>query len=303
MNKKEIPANPSGLSVEENLLLTAPLAHGLGPEATEELWDRYQAIIARLLIRMGSENKMLDSIVRVPLIGSLEAVYTRIALVPKIGKSALNALGRHTFVDSVYRLAGELTLMELSAAAGYRTFCFPALVAGLMKTGKMKNRPVDRMMDTFDFLNCMFQLPLRDPLVSGQLERTIGLHRKYRVAGAANKAAQDLFKYIALNMFYIGPSMRPDITPQERYAICGITVLVCEMMGQTIESSVNDLDAFIAEYEATQMFDRDDHGRLRREAVEIAQASKAALYKIPTISAARVHGYVPYRVKKILEID
>jgi hypothetical protein len=104
-------------------------------------------------------------------------------------------------------------------------------------------------------------------------------------------------------MFYIGPSMRTDLTPQERHAICGITVLVAKRMGHTLVGSVRDFDAFIRDYEAESMFKRDCPSDLRRRAVQIAQASKAALDEIPTISPARIHAYVPYRVKKILEID
>jgi len=289
-----------GLSADENVLLTTGLPYALTAAETARAWSRNQAVIARLLIRIGRESRMLDSIARVALVGSLEGVHTRIALIPMMGRSARHALEQHGLGELVYRLAGECMLMELSAAAGYRTFCFPELVKGLLKTGKMKNSPVERMMDTFEFLSTMVQHPLNDQRVLRQFERTNGLHARYKVAGAG---ARNLFKYIALNMFYIGPSMRSDLTPEERHAICGLTVLVAERMGHTIDGSVKDLECFIRDYEAAHMFDRDDQGIIRRRAVEIAQASKNALDKIPTISPARVHGYVPHRVKKILEIE
>lgn len=293
----------TGLSHEESLLLNTPLPHDLNPAEMEKAWDRYQAVIGQLLVRMGAENKMLDPIVRVPLVGTLDGVYVRVALIPKLGHSALRLLAKHGLREVVYRLAGECSLMELSAAAGYRTFCLPELVKGLLKTGKMKNKPVDRMLDTFEFLNTMIQHPANDPRVLQQLARTSGLHSRYKLAGAADQEARDLFKYIALNMFYIGPSMRPDLTPAERHALCGLTVLVAKRMGHAIEGSVRELESFIADYEAAHMFQRDDPGALRRRAVEIAQASKAALDQIPTVSPARVHGYVPYNVKKVLEIE
>lgn len=292
-----------GLSVEEARLLNTPLPYDLKPDQMQELWASYQKTIEQFLLRLGAENKVLDHMARAMLVGSLDGVYARVALIPKLGWSALKSVNRHGVINSVYRLAGECTLMELSAAAGYRTFCFPDLIRGLVKTGKMKNRPVDRMMDTFDFLTTMFQQPLDDPHVIAHLERTNGLHKKYKVAGAFNERARDLFKYIALNMFYIGPRMRPDLSPAERHAICGLTVLVSRRMGHGLEGSVFELERFIDEYEATQMFERDDQSPLRKQAVAIAQASKSALDHFPTISPARVHGYVPHKVKKILEID
>jgi hypothetical protein len=144
---------------------------------------------------------------------------------------------------------------------------------------------------------------MNDPAVLEQIKRTNQVHRHYRVAGNRGEAARDLFKYIALNMFYIGPRMRPDITPQERHAICGLTVLVTKRMGHAIaDHCVNDFDAFIRDYEAKWMFTVDDTSALRADAVEIARASTVALDSIPTISPARIHGYVPYGVRKILKI-
>jgi hypothetical protein len=296
-------AHEPGLTPDENLLLTTQLPHDLAPAHEEIVWSGYQSVIGQLLTRMGRESPMLDSVARAMLVRSVDGVYARFSLLPKLGRSAMHVLERYAVGEAVYRVAGEFSLMELSAAAGYRTFCLPDLIKGLLRTGKMKNRPVDRMMDTFEFLNTMVQQPLNSERVREQLARTNGLHGKYKVAGSANNAARDLFKYIALNMFYIGPSMRPDITPNERRALCGLTILVANRMGHSFTGSVRELDAFIAEYEAANMFDRADNGVLRRRAVEIAQASKLALYQIPTISPARIHSYVPYGVKRILEIE
>lgn len=306
--KESLPAvvtvvNEPGLSDEENRLLNSRLPHDLDPKEMEAAWSRYQVVIGKLLSRMGAESKMLDSIARLVYVRTFDGVYARLALIPKLGQSVWHVYGQHGVSELVYRLAGELSLMELSAAAGYRTFCFPDLIRGLLKSGKMRDKSITRMMDTFEFLKTMCQYPMNDPQVLQQLERTNGQHAKYKVAGAANKAATDLFKYIALNMFYIGPSMRPDLTPEERHAICGLTVLVAKRMGHTIEGTVKELEAFIVEFEASNMFERDDQSVLRTRAIEIAKASKVALDQIPTISPARIHGYVPYRVKKILELD
>lgn len=321
MNSKDLPVPPNekdrtesspavvtvvnepGLSDEENRLLNSRLPHDLDPAEMEAAWSRYQVVIGKLLSRMGAESKMLDSIARLVYVRTFDGVYARLALIPKLGQSVWHVYGQHGLSELVYRLAGELTLMELSAAAGYRTFCFPDLIRGLLKSGKMRDKSITRMMDTFEFLKTMCQYPMNDPQVLQQLERTNGQHAKYKVAGAASKAATDLFKYIALNMFYIGPSMRPDLTPEERHAICGLTVLVAKRMGHTIEGTVKELEDFIVEFEASNMFERDDQSVLRTRAIEIAKASKVALDQIPTISPARIHGYVPYRVKKILELD
>jgi hypothetical protein len=293
----------AGLSPEDKLLLDAPLPSGMSPTDTEKTWSGYQSVISKLLVRMGRENNVFESLGRAARVGTLEGIYARFALIPRLYSSALIVVQKHGLQDFVYRLAGECTLMELSAAAGYRTFCFPNLIRGLLKTNKMRDRPVQRMMDTFDFLTIMMQRPFNDWRVVQQLERTNKLHSRYSVAGTKDDSARDLFKYIALNMFFIGPSMRPDLSPQERHAICGLTVLVSERMGHKIEGSVHDLERFIAEYEASYMFSRDDPGVLRRRAVEIARASKQALSKIPTISPDRIHGYVPYSVKMILQLD
>lgn len=301
--KQPSTSSLAGLSHDELVLLTTTLPHELDAVELEETWNSYQAVIAQFINRLGRESAMLDSMKRVMLVRSLGGVLARVALIPKLGASILYVLKRRSLKELICHLAGECALMELSAAAGYRTFCFPELIKGLLKTGKMRDRSVDRMMDTFEFLNTMMQYPLNDPRVESQLDRTNGLHGRYKVAGNVDRDAQDLFKYIALNMFYIGPSMRADLTPQERHAICGLTVLVAKRMGHTIEGSVCQLEAFIADYEATRMFSRDDQGVLRRRAVEIAQASKTALDQIPTILPARIHGYVPYKVKKILEIE
>mgnify|MGYP003384637246 CR=1 FL=1 len=306
-SKKHEPENlvsaDSGFTRQERCLRKTKLPHDLNPADMEMAWAGYQAVIGQLLIRMGTENRLFDSMARVALVSSLDGVYARLALIPKLSSSAIHAIRNHGIATLIDRVAGECMLMELSAAAGYRTFCFPALIKGLMKTGKMKDRSVDRMMDTFEFLNTMMQHPFNDSRVLEQIERTNELHSRYKVAGAMHPEARNLFKYIALNMFYIGPMMRPDLTPRERHAICGLTVLVAQRMGHIIEGSVLELEAFIADYEATRMFGRDDDSALRQRAVEIAKASKKALDRIPTILPARIHGYVPYRVKKILELE
>jgi hypothetical protein len=296
------PNEPDAL-IDDSVLLNNPLPSELGPSAMEQTWAEYQAVIGKLLIRMGMENPLLDSIARVALVGTFEGFYARMALIPKLSSSAFHALRNHGAGEMLYRLGGECSLMELSAAAGYRTFCFPDLIRGLLKTGKMKDRSVDRMMDTFEFLNTMVKYPLSDDRVLQQLERTNRLHAKYKVAGAHSSAARDLFKYIALNMFYIGPSMRPDLTPQERHAICGLTVLVSAKMGHRIEGSVNELEKFIRDFEGSQMFSLQDTSVLRQRAIDIAQASRIGLHRVPTISPARIHGYVPYRVKQILQLS
>jgi len=297
------PSSVSGLSAAEQSLLSTKLPHDLDSIAMEEAWQRYQVVIEHFMNRMGAESAMLESMKRVMLVRNLGGVLARVALIPKLGNSILYILKKRKLTEIICHLAGECALMELSAAAGYRTFCFPNLVRGLLKTGKMRDNSVERMLDTFEFLNTMMQYPFNDPRVIAQLERTMGLHARYKVAGNANPAAHDLFKYIALNMFYIGPRMRPDLTPEERHAICGLTVLVSKRMGHSIDGSVLELEAFIDNYEASQMFDRNDQGSLRRQAVAIAQASKKALEQIPTILPARIHGYVPHTVKKILELE
>lgn len=287
-----------GITIEENILLNAPLPSNLGFDDRVRIWNQYQVVISKLLVRMGAEHQMLDSIARVMMVGTLDGVKTRMALLPVLGYSALNAVGKHSIGELAYRLAGECCLMELSAAAGYRTFCFPKLVEGLMKSGKMKNQSVHRMFGTFIFLNTMLQYPMNDQRVLQALKRVNEMHRKYAVADDPL-----LFKYIALNMFYIGPSMRPDLTPLERYALCGLTGLVSRMMAHSISGTTKELEAFIGEYEASGMFSSEEQSYLRRSAIEIAHASKQGLDKIPTISSARIHGYVPYRVKKILDLD
>lgn len=290
------------LSAEECRLLHVEFPLALSTEEMRVHWEAHQQVIEPLLIRMGAENAKLDSVARTVLVGTLGGIRARLAMIPMLGRSALQIVEKYGLRQLVYRLAGEFSLMELSAAAGYRTFCFPDLVKGLLKTGKMRDNSVARFIDTFEFLKVMMQQPFDDPVVLSQLDRTNGLHGKYKVAGAQNRHAQDLFKYIALNMFYIGPSMRPDLTVQERHAIMGLTVLVAQRMGHTIGGSVAELEEFIQRYEAEQMFDRADDGVLRRRAIEIAKASKKALDHIPTISPARIHGYVPHRVKEILDI-
>jgi len=237
------------------------------------------------------------------MVTSLERLYMRVVLLPRMGVAAVNSVTRSGLRASKQLLLGECCLQELSAAAGYRTFCFPELVEGLNKSGKMQHRAMQRMLDTFEFLITMFRGRMNDPAVTAQIQRTNNVHKHYRVAGNRTEAARGLFKYIALNMFYIGPRMRPDLTPQERHAICGLTVLVSKRMGHAIaDHSVNDFDAFIKDYEAKWMFAVDDTSELRGNAVEIAKASTLALDSMPTISPARIHGYVPYGVRKILKI-
>ena len=293
----------SHLTHEEGLLLNRRLTSALTPADAKEAWSANQKVIGQLLIRMGTENAKLDAFARAVLVRTYGGFRARIALIPVVGRSAIHLVEKYGLGQLVYRMAGEFSLMELSAAAGYRTFCLPELIRGLLKTGKMKDRSVERMIDTFEFLKTMFEHPYDDSKVLAQLNRTNGLHGRYKVAGAADREAQDLFKYIALNMFYMGPAMRPDLSPHERHALCSQTVLVASRMGHTIEGSALELEQFIVQYEASHMFARDDRGVLRRRAVEIARASKQALNHIPTISPARIHGYVPHGVKKILEID
>lgn len=307
---EQIPKNDSlsdlqpGLSAYESFLLNSPLPHDLSEAQIIDVWDRYQRVIAKLLLRMGSENALLDSLARVAVPYDFRGIFARFALIPKLSSSAIHAIGVHGIAsDTIYRVAGECSLMELSAAAGYRTFCMPDLVRGLLKTNKMRDQSFQRMMDTFDFLNSMMQFPFNDKRVKAHFARTNYQHGKYKVAGNHHQGARDLFKYIALNMFYIGPSMRPDLTPEEHHAICGLAVLVSKQMGHIIEGSVTELRHFIDEYENKHMFARDDQSSLRHKAIEIALASKQALYKIPTISPAKIHSYVPHRVKKILLID
>lgn len=293
----------AGLLADESALLTTRLPLGLSTANRDVLWNDYQRTLAQFLIRMGSDNPVIESVSRVPRVRDLEGIYTRLALIPKLGQSAWHNIGQHDLRELFNHIAGECSLMELSAAAGYRTFCLPELVRGLLKSGKMREKSVSRMLDTFDFLNTMVQYPFDHPRTVQQFERTNELHRQYRVAGAGDAASRDLFKYIALNMFYVGPSMRPDLTPHERRALCGLAVLVGERMGHTLSGSVHEFEDFIAAYEAGHMFDRADRSPLRLRAIAIAHASREALEKIPTISRARIHSYVPYKVKQLLEIE
>lgn len=291
-----------GLSQDEHRLLYSQLPYDLSVHEATVLWDQYQEVINGLVIRIGMENAKLDSVARLVLVRNLGGLRTRISLLPTLGRSTLHLAEKHKLSELVYRLAGEFSLMELSAAAGYRTFCFPGLVRGLVKSGKMQGQSVTRMIDTFEFLKTMILHPYNDHRVLEQFERTNGLHSKYKVAGAHSQAARDLFKYIALNMFYVGPSMRPDLTVEERHAILGLTVLVSARMGNPFTGTVVELENFIIDYESSQMFSRDDTSELKMRAIEIAQASKNALNDVPTISPSRIHGYVPHRVKQILEI-
>lgn len=293
----------AGLSDEERNLLTTPLPLDLNEAETADAWTRYQSVISKFLKRMGEESAVLESMKRVVLVRNLGGILARVALVSKLGNSIFLLLKKRELGELVTRLAGECSLMELSAAAGYRTFCFPDLVRGLTRTGKMQHQPVDRMLDTFEFLNTMMQYPYDDQRVVQQLARTNGLHARYKVAGNFNPAARDLFKYIALNMFYIGPRMRVDIRPEERQAICGLTVLVAKRMGHEFTGSVCELEEFIDSYEERFMFPTDDTSELRRAAVAIAHASRDALNEIPTILPARIHSLVPHRVQKILELQ
>jgi hypothetical protein len=299
------PVDPrhAGLTPGEVALLTTKFRTDLSDADMAKQWDEHREVIGKMLIRLGNEYGVTSTLSRVPMVRDRQGLVARIALIPMLGQSAIRNITEHNWRELLPRIMGECSLMELSAAAGYRTFCFPGLIRGLLKTGKMKEKSFSRMFDTFDFLNTMVQYPMDHPKTVEQLERANGLHKKYKVAGARNEAEIDLFKYIGLNMFYIGPNMRPDITPAEKHAWCGMTVLVSKKMGHTLEGSVQDFDDFIARFEANNMFSRDDHSPLRRRAVAIAQASQKALNKIPTISKERIHGYVPYRVKQILEID
>ena len=292
-----------GLTEEEHALLNTRLPTGLSPEETRRKWAEYQDVIDDLMVRMGKANGKLELAARMVLVRNLGCLRTRIALFPTLRRSTMHLAEKHKLSELVYRLAGEFNLMELSAAAGYRTFCFPNLVRGLLKTGKMEGQSIKRMIDTFEFLKTMFLHPLDSEMVQSQLKRTIELHARYKVALTHSPAMRDFRKYIAANMFYIGPAMRQDLTPLERHAICGITVLVEEQMGHTIETTVQELENFIFDYEASEMFDVADDTPLRQKAIAIARASKVALDDIPTINPDRIHGYVPYRVKRILAID
>lgn len=293
----------AGLSEEELLLVNAPLPSGLNKQETEKLWSSYQETLTGMLIRMGSERNITDPFTRLTSLRDIQQIRNMAALVPEIGQSAWHGLKEYGLSETLNRLAGRWALMELSAAAGYRTFCLPDLVRGLVKSGKMQGQSFTRMYDTFEFLYTMMQYPLDHPKTLEQLERTNGLHDKYKVAGNETERRRDLFKYIALNMFYIGPAMRPDLTPQERHALCGLSVLVSEKMGHKIAGSTKELEAFISRYEDETMFKRDDDSPLRKRAIAIAQASQEALGKITIISKERVHAHVPFRVKKILELD
>jgi hypothetical protein len=293
----------AGLSPEEVVLLTENLTADLSPEVFNEKWANYQETIDGLLIRMGKENGLAGQVTRLPWVRDMESFKIRLSLLPMLGDSVQRSIGSGRPGDLMNRLAGECSLMELSAAAGYRTFCFPPLVRGLLKSGKMRDNSSQRMLDTFDFLNTMVQYPADHPRTVEQLDRTNGLHKRHRVAGSVSQEERDLFKYIGLNMFYIGPRMRPDLTPKEKHAICGLTVLVSSRMGHQIEGSVLEFDDFIDCYEAENMFNANDNSAIRRQAVRMAQESQAALSKFPVVSKERIHGLVPHRVKKILEID
>lgn len=306
LSKATLPAHgavDANLTAAEKLLLNSKLPHELPAEQLAETWIGYQKTISKLLVRMGRERSVGEPIARMPWISDIESIYARLALIPRLNASLRRGLSEHGLSELPNRLAGECCMMELSAAAGYRTFCLPDLVRGLLKSGKMQNKSVSRMFDTFEFLNTMMSYPAFHPKTIKQLERANELHAHYKVAGAGGEKARDLFKYIALNMFYVGPAMRPDLTPQERHALCGLTVLVAKRMGHTIDATTKELEEFIPRYEIDGMFDRDDKSALRKKAVKIAHASREGLKKIPTVSKERVHGYVPHRVKQILELD
>ena len=295
-----------GLSREESRVLTARLPVCATAEEMEHHWTSNQAVIHQLLLRMGRENSLVASALRTPFVWDRDSFGIRFALMGFACRYSMHLLTniREYSPRTILELfGGQCMLMELSAAAGYRTFCFPALVRGLLKSGKMRYKSSARMFDTFEFLNTMVQFPMNHRHTLKQLENTNKLHARYKVAGSANAEERELFKYIALNMFYIGPRLRHDLTPQERNAICGQTALVAQRMGHRIEGSVLELEEFIDRYEREEMFATDEDSALRREAIKIAQASQTALTKVPTVSKPRIHGLVPYRVKKLLEID
>jgi len=292
-----------GLSYEENRLLNTSLPYNLDADETEETWNRYQVDIGKLLVRMGREHPLLDSIPRLAWVNSRDGIYARIALVPTVTRSLLHMFRRYGFNKLVSRIPGEWRLMEVSGGAGIRTFNLRRLVQALYNTGEMEHNSLLRLIGTFQFLITMIRYPLNDPRVNQQLRRVNELHRNWKVAGAAIKEDRDFFTYIALNMFCIGPGMRPDITPQERQALYGLTVLVARRMGHTIEGSVKELEGFIRDYEDKYMFDPDDPTVWRKRAIRITRATMNAFDQIPIISRRRILGYIPYTVKKALEIE
>lgn len=287
-----------GITPEEQKLLTTTLTYNVANPA--KLWAQVHDVLDRLLIRMGREHEILDLLARFALPGSMSGVWLRIGLATQAAYVALLELMKRGPIRAAYHQAGLYRAMEATASAGYSTFALEALVNALDKSKKMQLDPVQRMKDTFEFTSTMLTCFYDDPKVEQQIQRVLRAHAHYGVAGNDNKGKRDFFKYIALNMFYIGFRRRPDITPEERWALCTLTILVSKRMGHEIEASVLELDEFIADYETKHFFRYDDPGPGRKLAMRIAKASRDALVEIPTVSAERIDAMVPHGVKRIL---
>jgi hypothetical protein len=289
-----------GVTPEELSLLNARISSH--PANPEETWNKCQSILDKTLIRWGSEHEILDLLARFALPGSIDGVWLRIGLAVQAAYSTLfEVLKRGPGRTAAYRLAGLYRLMELSAAAGYSTFCLSALVRALDNPErKMEMQPVQRMKDTFKFLSTMVSCRWGDPAIDQEIARVRFLHNKYGVAAAGNKGARDFFLYILLNMFFIGPRRRPDITAEERWALCLLSLMVAAKMGHRFEYTVLELEEFIDDYEAKHFFKYDDPSPTRQVAIRIAKASRLALIEIPTVSAERIDSLVPHGVKRIL---
>lgn len=287
-------------SVKDHYFLNERLTSNVSAQEAKEQWRVCQEAIGGLLLRMGRERGISEAITQLPFVPTVDGVSLRVAMLPMMGRSAFHSLTSHGVSDLHLRISGMFGLMELSAAAGYRTFCFPKLVEGLSYSNKMRDKPIRRMIDTFTFLATMIDFPLDHQVTRDQFKRTNDAHRMFGVAGAE---VRELFEYILLNMFLVGPRTRPDLLPEERHALCGIAVHCAKRLGHNFEGSVNEFEAFIDSYEQKHMMSPDSHDPVRAMAISIAQASENALRKIPGISKDRIHRDVPWRVKRILEIS
>ena len=83
------------------------------------------------------------------------------------------------------RMAGEVALMEYAAAALYRTYCVPALVSGLMKTGRLRDKTIERMVGTYLFLITMYQYPVDHPQAQRALRKVKQMHEALGLAAGA----------------------------------------------------------------------------------------------------------------------
>ncbi len=291
------------LSAYELALLSAPLPTALKSWEIQATWQGYQKVLDGMLLRMGREIPVLDTLTDFLNMRSRTDLRHRRKILPLIFRAMGHMAENPRQSDRLLRIAGEVALMELEAAALYRTYCIPALVRGLMKTDKFRDYPIQRMMGTYMFLITMFQYPIDDPKVLKGLRIVNRMHHSLGLAGVETETERDLMKYIGLNLFQIGPAMRIDLTPAERQALCGIAVLVMQRMGLTIKASTLELEAFIAQYEAREFFDPNDPNSPRPEAIAIAQATQAALKDLPVLSWRRIHSRVPHHVKNILKIE